>query len=129
MKTKVSTLILAAVTALSVLLLAGLLSVVGCVDTRKDAKPSNEFSFDFNNPQQTIHSFGASDCWRGQYLGLNWPLEKRNQMADYLFSTEMDELVCTCNNVQELFLTKLHFLSNCRNLLLFPYLQYHPGYR
>ena len=76
----------------SVLLLAGLLSVVGCVDTRKDAKPSNEFSFDFNNPQQTIHSFGASDCWRGQYLGLNWPLEKRNQMADYLFSTEMDEL-------------------------------------
>lgn len=40
---------------------------------------------------QTIHSFGASDCWRTQYIGKNWPLEKRNAIADYLFSTDFDE--------------------------------------
>ena len=40
---------------------------------------------------QTIHSFGASDCWRTQYIGKNWPLEKRNAIADYLFSTDFDK--------------------------------------
>lgn len=39
---------------------------------------------------QTMHSFGASDCWRGQYVG-GWPDAKREQMADWLFSQEMDE--------------------------------------
>lgn len=47
--------------------------------------------FDGHKKQQTIHSFGASDCWRVQYLGKNWPLEKREKMADLLFSTEADE--------------------------------------
>ncbi|WP_346693850.1 glycoside hydrolase, partial [Coprobacter fastidiosus] len=28
-----------------------------------------------NEVHQTIHSFGASDCWRTQYIGKNWPLE------------------------------------------------------
>lgn len=46
------------------------------------------------NPQKTfqqIHSFGASDSWRVQFVGENWPLEKRNKIADLLFSTENDE--------------------------------------
>ncbi len=44
-----------------------------------------------NEVHQTIHSFGASDCWRTQYIGKNWPLEKRNAIADYLFSTDFDD--------------------------------------
>ena len=43
--------------------------------------------------QQTIEHFGASDAWSTQYVGL-WPEEKRNQMADWLFSTEMDTQGC-----------------------------------
>lgn len=39
---------------------------------------------------QTIHSFGASDAWSTQFVGKNWPLAKRNQIADYLFSSETD---------------------------------------
>lgn len=46
--------------------------------------------FNFASPRQTIHSFGASDCWRVQYIGKNWPIEKRNQIADLLFSSELD---------------------------------------
>lgn len=38
---------------------------------------------------QTIHNFGASDAWTGQYIGL-WPEGKRKQIADWLFSTEFD---------------------------------------
>lgn len=39
---------------------------------------------------QKIQGFGASDAWRIQFVGANWPLEKREQIADLLFSTELD---------------------------------------
>jgi O-glycosyl hydrolase len=42
---------------------------------------------DTNIKYQTIHNFGASDAWTGQYVGL-WPDSKRNQIADWLFSNE-----------------------------------------
>lgn len=40
---------------------------------------------------QTIDGFGASDAWRAQFVGKNWPLEKRNKIADLLFSQENDK--------------------------------------
>ena len=40
---------------------------------------------------QEIHSFGASDSWRCQFVGENWPIEKRDKIADLLFSMENDE--------------------------------------
>ena len=39
---------------------------------------------------QLIDGFGASDAWRAQFVGKNWPLEKRKQIADLLFSQEFD---------------------------------------
>lgn len=39
---------------------------------------------------QTISGFGASDAWSTQFVGKNWPLEKRNKIADLLFSEEFD---------------------------------------
>lgn len=39
---------------------------------------------------QVIDGFGASDAWRAQFVGKNWPLEKRNKIADLLFSQESD---------------------------------------
>lgn len=38
---------------------------------------------------QTIDNFGASDAWSGQFVG-NWPSEKKQKMADLLFSQETD---------------------------------------
>jgi len=35
---------------------------------------------------QTIHNFGASDAWSAQFVG-KWPLDKKEAMADLLFST------------------------------------------
>lgn len=40
---------------------------------------------------QAIDGFGASDAWRAQFVGKNWPVEKRNKVADLLFSQELDE--------------------------------------
>lgn len=39
---------------------------------------------------QTIHSFGASDCWGIKFIGKNWPDAKKNQIADLLFSKDFD---------------------------------------
>lgn len=46
---------------------------------------------DKNSRYQTIDNFGASDAWRIAFVGKNWPLEKREQLADLLFSTELDK--------------------------------------
>ena len=39
---------------------------------------------------QTIDGFGASDAWQCQFVGANWPLEKRQRIADLLFNREVD---------------------------------------
>lgn len=39
---------------------------------------------------QQIDGFGASDAWRTQFVGKNWPLEKRERIADLLFSRQFD---------------------------------------
>lgn len=49
-----------------------------------------ELTVNKNAVQQTIHSFGASDAWRTQFVGKYWPLEKREAIADLLFSKEFD---------------------------------------
>lgn len=40
--------------------------------------------------QQTIHSFGASDCWSIKFIGKHWPDNKKNKIADLLFSKNLD---------------------------------------
>jgi len=39
--------------------------------------------------RQTVHSFGASDAWSIQFVG-QWPLAKREAIADLLFETGLD---------------------------------------
>jgi O-glycosyl hydrolase len=45
---------------------------------------------DLSDKKQTIRNFGASDAWVCQYIG-QWPDAKRNQVADWLFSLEVDD--------------------------------------
>jgi len=45
---------------------------------------------DTNIVYQTMHSFGASDCWSMQMVGKYYPLEKREKIAELLFSKEVD---------------------------------------
>lgn len=59
---------------------------------RKSARSTEplRLTIDFDQKYQTIKGFGASDAWSIQFVGKNWPLEKRNNIADCLFSTAMD---------------------------------------
>ena len=52
--------------------------------------PAIHFEIETDQPCQTMDYFGASDCWSMQFIGL-WPQEKQNQVADWLFSTEIHE--------------------------------------
>jgi len=54
-------------------------------------KAALQLSGDRDVTYQSIDGFGASDAWRAQFVGKNWPLDKRNQIADLLFSQEFDE--------------------------------------
>lgn len=47
-------------------------------------------SINTDNIVQTMDGFGASDAWRCNNIGKNWPIDKRNQIANLLFSKEMD---------------------------------------
>src|SRR5436190_24194669 len=39
--------------------------------------------------KQVIHNFGGSDAWACNFVG-QWPDDKRDQLAEWLFSTEID---------------------------------------
>ena len=75
-------------------IIAGILLVNHACEKDKDKEiPSDSFitlSLNFNDQQQEIHSFGASDAWSTQFVGRNWPLEKRERITELLFSTETD---------------------------------------
>lgn len=57
------------------------------VDTCQQ-KTKTVVTVNLNDVKQTIHSFGASDGWTCKFIG-KWSNDaKKNQIADYLFSTD-----------------------------------------
>ena len=44
-----------------------------------------------NISYQTIEGFGASDAWRFQFVGKNWPIKKKEKIAEWLFSKKVDK--------------------------------------
>jgi O-glycosyl hydrolase len=64
--------------------------IVNGIDTCLASAPALTATINLNNEKQTIHSFGASDCWGLKFVGKNWPLAKRNEIADLLFSKDFD---------------------------------------
>ncbi|MDO3693324.1 glycoside hydrolase [Wenyingzhuangia sp. chi5] len=60
------------------------------IEQTKDSTDFVTIEIDENEEYQIIDHFGASDAWSTQFVG-NWPLVKREAIADLLFSTEVDE--------------------------------------
>ncbi|WP_348811062.1 glycoside hydrolase [Flavobacterium maritimum] len=81
------------------LLFAGLLFInsvlISCEsDTAENPPPvastTRDLNVNLDMNLQTMESFGASDAWQCNFIGKNWPVDKRNQIADLLFSREVD---------------------------------------
>jgi O-glycosyl hydrolase len=64
--------------------------IVNGVDTCAANAAARTATISLTADKQTIHSFGASDCWGIKFVGKNWPLAKRNEIADLLFSKDFD---------------------------------------
>ena len=56
-----------------------------------DAQRLKEYVIDKNIKYQEIDNFSASDAWRMDFIGKNWPKEKKEQIADLLFKREFDK--------------------------------------
>lgn len=81
------------------LLFAGLLLInvilISCEsDTTENSQPvvatTRALNVNLDRNLQTMESFGASDAWQCNFIGKNWPTDKRNHIADLLFSKEVD---------------------------------------
>ena len=73
-------------------LILAILSISGCKkneDNPDQGAQYLEITVNGNVERQVIHGFGASDAWSCQFIGKNWPDEKKNQLADWLFSNEL----------------------------------------
>ncbi len=53
--------------------------------------PVHTATINLYSEKQTMHSFGASDCWSIKFIGKYWQLGKRNEIADLLFSKDFDK--------------------------------------
>lgn len=50
-----------------------------------------DYVIDKETTYQEIDNFSASDAWRMDFVGKNWPLEKKQLIADLLFKREFDK--------------------------------------
>ena len=73
------------------ILLIGLISwMTSCDKDKNKSDPSENqihFSIDLSDRKQCLQAFGASDAWSCQFVGKEWPAEKRERIAELLFST------------------------------------------
>ena len=69
----------------------GLLGLVFCQAGGLKAQESIAYVIDQKIQYQEIDNFSASDAWRMDFVGKNWPLEKREHIADLLFKHEFDK--------------------------------------
>ncbi len=58
---------------------------------QQGASGQTTFTINYQNKKQKIHDFGASGCWNSENIGKFWPEEKKNRIAELLFSSETDE--------------------------------------
>lgn len=69
-----------------------LLSVLSlCTAAGLKAQETTTYVIDKNIKYQEIDNFSASDAWRMDFVGKNWPREKKEHLADLLFKREFDK--------------------------------------
>ena len=68
-------------------------TLISCNDNGNGSGPDQYLGIKLKKEihYQTITSFGASDAWSCQFVGESWPLVKKDQIADLLFSKDFGQ--------------------------------------
>ena len=69
-----------------------LLMVLTTISCSKPLKADRVITVDMTVTYQTMDNFGAAGCWFGEGIGKYWPQEKKERIAELLFSKAMDSL-------------------------------------
>jgi O-glycosyl hydrolase len=69
-------------------LFVSLIFISICVKAQTEPGKPLIITVDAKNTAQTIQNIGASGCWFSEGIGKNWPVEKREKMAELLFSKQ-----------------------------------------
>jgi hypothetical protein len=82
-------------TLVSIFLLAGLIQMSSSCEKEKDDEGDKEpdhitLSLNLEIQNQKMRAFGASDAWSTQFVGRDWPSDKKEKIAELLFSREFD---------------------------------------
>ena len=75
---------------IKILLFCFLFVVLNVSGVAEEGENNFQLSINPSVTFQKMHSFGASDAWRCQFIGKNWPARKKEQIAEWLFSREFD---------------------------------------
>ncbi len=62
-----------------------------CLSVGLNAQETTFYVIDKDIKYQEIDNFSASDAWRMDFVGKNWPNEKKEHIADLLFKHEFDK--------------------------------------
>lgn len=62
-----------------------------CLSVGLNAQETTVYVIDKDIKYQEIDNFSASDAWRMDFVGKNWPSEKKEHIADLLFKHEFDK--------------------------------------
>ena len=66
------------------------LSVLFTSQAQNQKKVPLVIQIDAKQRAQIIDNFGAAGCWYAEGIGKSWPTEKKEQIAEWLFSQEQD---------------------------------------
>ncbi|MES2276502.1 MAG: glycoside hydrolase [Bacteroidota bacterium] len=66
--------------------------LIPCLSTLAQIAPGKLYTvtIDMNHTAQTMDNIGASGCWFSEGIGKYWPSEKKERIAELLFSQKMD---------------------------------------
>ena len=53
-------------------------------------KNALQFTIHLNQPVQKVRNIGASGCWFTEEIGATWPADKKQRIAEVLFSKDFD---------------------------------------
>jgi hypothetical protein len=75
----------------TIVAIAFIFLLANCVKAQNSKEQLLVVTIEMNDTAQTIQNIGASGCWYSEAIGSDWPAEKKERIAELLFSRAKDK--------------------------------------